>query len=182
MSKKELPSPELLRQLLRYEPDTGKLYWRERTPDVFEDGRCKSFNSQFANKEAFTFTGRDGYKHGNVLNQRPYLAHRVIWAITYGEWPLNHIDHINGIRDDNRIENLRDVSRSENQKNQKRPAHNTSGAVGVSWANREKKWHAYINIDRRRESLGYFTDLAEAIAARKEAEAKYSFHPNHGRR
>ena len=182
MSKKELPSPELLRQLLRYEPDTGKLYWKERTPDMFDDGRCKSFNSQFANKEAFTFTGRDGYKHGNVLNQRPYLAHRVIWAIVHGKWPLNHIDHINGIRDDNRIVNLRDVSRGQNQRNLKLPTNNTSGVIGVSWANREKKWNAYITVDRRRRSLGYFTDFAEAVSARKEAEAKYDFHPNHGRR
>lgn len=181
MSAKDLPSPELLRQLLRYEPETGKLYWRERNVDMFKDGHCKSFNSQFANKEAFTFTGRDGYKHGNILNQKPYLAHRVIWAIIHGEWPLNHIDHVNGIRDDNRIENLRDVSRSENQKNQKRPANNTSGVVGISWANREGKWHAYINIDKRRKSLGYFTDFNKAIDARKKAEAKYGFHPNHGR-
>lgn len=182
---KDLPNPDLLRQVLRYEPETGKLYWKERSVDMFTDGKqtaehnCASWNNRFANKEAFTAFDSYGYKHGKIFG-RKHKAHRVIWAIVHDEWPDN-IDHINGICDDNRIENLRSVSHAENLRNQKRPSTNTSGVVGVHWANREKKWNAYISIDRCRKSLGYFTYFDEAVAARKKAEIKHGFHHNHGR-
>lgn len=185
MTAKNLPSPELLRKLLRYEPDTGKLYWRERTPDMFVDGKrsaegcCSNWNSRYAGKEAFT-AFQNGYLHGSIFD-RLYLTHRVIWAICHGAWPLAQIDHINGDRRDNRIKNLRSVSHAENGKNQKLSLRNTSGVCGVSWHGSRKKWHSRIMLDGKELHIGYFTDKADAIAARKAAEAKYGFHPNHGR-
>lgn len=185
MTAKNLPSPELLRKLLRYEPDTGKLYWRERTPDMFVDGKrsaewcCKSWNIRFSGKEAFT-AFRNGYLYGSIFC-RSYSAHRVIWAIYFGEWPLDDIDHINGGRSDNRIKNLRSVARSENMKNKKLPLNNTSGVMGVFWANLEKRWYAQITCDGKLKHLGKFLNKDDAIAARKAAEVKYGFHANHGR-
>lgn len=182
MSAKELPSPELLRQLLRYEPETGKLYWRERNADMskeFNDTECNRWNGAWAGKEAFTSTSC-GYKQGHIMSSH-CRAHRVIWAIVYGEWP-KHIDHINGIKDDNRIENLRSVSHAENCRNQKRASNNTSGVCGVYWCKRYGKWRVQIGANGKCKHLGYFDDFDKAVATRKSAEAKYDFHQNHGNR
>ena len=185
MTAKNLPSPDLLRKLLRYDPDSGKLYWRERTPDMFTDGKrsaeesCKAWNSRYSGKEAFT-AFRNGYPHGSIFSSI-YSAHRVGWAIYFGECPVDEIDHINGICSDNRIKNLRSVSRSENMKNQKLRLRNTSGVCGVHWHSAKGKWQAYITSQGKNIHLGYFTDKDDAIAARKAAEVKYGFHANHGR-
>ncbi len=185
MSKKNLPDPELLRKLLKYNPDTGKLYWRERTTDTFEDGkrtkdhRCKHWNSTFSNKEAFTCNSH-GYKAGIVLRQN-HQAHRVIWAMYYGEWPENDIDHINGIRDDNRITNLRSVTRLENARNLSRAKNNTSGFTGVSWYKKNKKWGANIIVNKKIKFLGLFENINDAVKARKKAENEIGFHPGHGK-
>lgn len=186
MPKKPLPSPELLRQLLHYDPDTGKLYWRERSVELFSETEsrtaehaCAQWNSRLSGKEAFTSDNGDGYKQGCILGT-PYKAHRVIWAIVYGEW-VDEVDHIEGIRDDNRITQLRDGSNGENRKNVKLPLSNTSGVIGVSWAKNVKKWNAYIHINGKRVNLGYFENFNEAVSVRKEAEVKHGYHPNHGR-
>ena len=185
MAKTELPTPEELRKLLRYEPDTGKLYWLERSAELFEDGKrsaehnCAVWNGRFANKEAFTSVDGDGYKKSRIFS-RDFRAHRVAWVIYYGEWP-HEIDHINGVRDDNRLENLRSVSHAENCKNQKLPSDNTSGVIGVCWYKPTRKWIAQIRANGRQVNLGYFVKKDDAIAARKAAEVKYNFHSNHGR-
>lgn len=182
---KELPSPELLRKLLRYEPETGKMFWRERTPDMFTRGgqsaewACNKWNSRWAGEEAFTAIGGRGYKEGSILG-RNYRAHRVIWAIVHGEW-AEEIDHIHGVKDDNRISELRAVTSVENGRNKKRPSTNTSGVVGVRWNKRVQKWHVCITVGGNYKHLGLFTEFDEAVAARKSAEVKFGFHENHGR-
>ena len=186
MSKKELPSPELLRQLLRYEPDTGKLYWKERTPDLFTNGarsadcECARWNAQFAGKEAFTSISIR-YKVGSIFYAQ-YKAHRIIWSIFYNDCSDFTIDHINGDSCDNRIVNLRKSNALDNMRNRKLQSNNKSGALGVCWYKASRKWKAYIKNNKKNIHLGYFDNLDDAIAARKEAEAKYGFHPNHGRR
>ena len=77
--------------------------------------------------------------------------------------------------------NLRQVTRVENLRNQKRYSNNTSGAVGVYWHKREKKWEAGIRVKGKYIFLGYFDDKEEAVAAREKAERRYGFHLNHGR-
>jgi len=180
MSTKELPSPELLRQLLRYDPDTGKLYWKERTPDMFKkESDCKAWNKRYAGKEAFKATVM-GYKVGNIFDVQ-YKAHRVIWSIFYNDCSGFTIDHINGDSTDNRIVNLRKSNALDNMKNRKLQLNNKSGALGVCWFKGSNKWKAYIKDNKKNIHLGYFDSLDDAIAARKKAEAKYGFHPNHGR-
>jgi hypothetical protein len=183
---KELPSPELLRKLLRYEPETGELYWRERTPDMFPRGKqtalhnCSIWNGRFAHKPAFTSTTKWGYRQGSVFNKK-LTGHRVAWAIQHGAWPSHEIDHINGVRDDNRLANLRDVTSSENGRNSRKPAHNTSGSVGVSWCESRGKWVAYIRTNGKVVNLGRFSQKVDAIAMRRSAELEHGYHPNHGR-
>lgn len=186
MAEKPLASPEVLRQLLRYEPETGKLFWKARTPEMFSDKQraakhaCSHFNSRFAGKEAFTTINDDGYHHSRIFG-RMYKAHRVVWAIVTGEWPADQIDHINGIPTDNRFENLRPVTGLENCKNKKTPSSNTSGVIGVSWDKTNKKWKASIRVDGHRKHIGTFDNFLPAVAARKAEEVAHGFHENHGR-
>lgn len=171
-------------RVLKADFETGKLYWLPRTPDMFTDGKyqaervCSLWNRKLAGKEAFT-ANLNGYRQGEIFG-RHSKAHRVLWLLYTGKWPSADIDHINGIRSDNRIENLRVVSRAENLKNQRLRTNNTSGVTGVSWDKRSGKWHAHIQVNVRRKHIGYFTKISDAIAARKAAEVEYGFHANHG--
>ena len=122
---------------------------------------------------------RNGKEYWRVMvNGKDYLAHRLIWLLVHKVWPKNQIDHIDGNSLNNRIENLRDVTNAENQKNLKKPKNNTSGHVGVR--RHRGKWQAQIKVSGRYIHLGYFTNLDEAVAVRKAAEIKYEFHANHG--
>lgn len=187
MPKKSLPSPELLRKLLRYDPDTGKLYWRERSPEMFSgDERrvihtCNWWNSRFAGKEAFTTPQTHGHLQGDVFGVK-LKAHRVIMAMVNNNWPEQGVDHINGNPSDNRICNLRLASHLQNMRNRCRPKNNSSGVVGVYWFNRSKKWQAQINVNRKKIHLGFFDRKEDAIEARKRADIFYGFHENHGRK
>ncbi len=181
MTTKRLPPPELLRQLLRYEPETGELFWRERDPSLFKKEKdCSAWNKKYAGTKAFKSTVL-GYKSGNIFNT-PYKAHRIAWCIYYGEDPKLPLDHINGNAADNRIRNLRKASPQENMQNRKLQSNNRSGVLGVCWCEPMAKWKAYIKSQKANIHLGYFEDLGDAVSARKAAEVKYGFHPNHGKR
>lgn len=174
-------TPDLLRKLLRYEPDTGKLFWRERPIEMFSaDRHMNAWNARYKNREAFTTDNGKGYRKGKIFNKTT-KAHRVIWAIHYGSWPDDQIDHINGVSDDNRIKNLRVVTNAENSRNKSMQKNNTSGVMGVYWCKDISKWKAQIQCNGKSIHLGYFTSKDDAIAARADAESKYGFHKNHGR-
>jgi hypothetical protein len=175
---------DTLRALLRYEPETGKLYWRERPVEMFEGGlrpeaSCKAWNVRFAGKEALTAVNASGYHNGGVFG-KIYLAHRVAFAISFGYWP-DQIDHINGDRKDNRICNLRDVPNRQNSVNSKLRHTNTSGVSGVSWVKRRKAWIARVSLYGNRFFVGYSKSFEDAVKARKEAEQKYNYDPLHGK-
>lgn len=179
MASKALPSPEMLRNLLAYEPATGALTWRHRPSALFKREKdAMLWNAKNAGKQAFTCVHPHGYRSGAIFG-KGYTAHRVIMAMLNNVWPAE-VDHINGNRLDNRASNLRVVTRSENGKNQRRHSTNKSGKSGVSWCNRQMAWVARITVDGRREHLGYFASLTAAARARSEAEARYGFHQNHG--
>lgn len=171
-----LPSQEELNKLLEYNADTGILLWKPRTPDMFREAgwtkehSCAHWNAKWAGKPAMAKLV-DGYPMGSI-NYQQYSAHRVIWKLVTGEEP-EIIDHINGIRHDNRFENLRSVSDSTNLKNAKKRKSNRP-YPGVMKNKVSGKWSVMIQV-------GTFTDLDEAIAARQEAERLLGYHVNHGR-
>lgn len=177
---KQSITPKFLRQLFIYDPEIGSLRWRRRPLEHFADNRSfATWNKRFAGKEAGGLSG-PGYFAVSIYG-RPILKHRIIWAYVYGCWPVRQIDHINGCKTDNSISNLREVSHSQNGKNAKRPSHNTSGFVGVGYHAKTKKWRSYIKVNQKNLHLGLFSQKADAIEARINAEVHYGFHPNHGR-
>lgn len=175
---------ETLLSLLRYEANSGKLFWRVRGIQWFDScldpvGYCRSWNKRYAGREALTFRNSEGYCEGTVLGKF-VQAHRVIWLMETGEWP-EKIDHQDGVTDNNRLSNLRAVDGIENNKNRRMSKNNTSGVMGVTWNRKVGKWQALIREGRKTHYLGVFHNLADAAAARKNAELKLGFHANHGR-
>ncbi len=177
--------PNLLRKLLRYDPETGALIWRARPVEMFvmpvdpAEAKARNWNRRYAGLPAY---GRSvaGYGLVGVLSNR-LLAHRVAWAIYHGRWPDGNIDHINGVRDDNRIANLREVTAAENNRNMRRRSDNKSGVSGLFWHGPTRKWRVTIRDSGRQIYLGSFANREDAIAVRKAAERRYGYHPNHGR-
>lgn len=177
MANRQLPSPEVLRQLLRYEQETGKLFWKERGREMFSSHRdFKKWNTRYAGAEAFTSPSH-GYRAGAIFHHT-HRAHRVIWSIVHDDPGTMVVDHINGDRSDNRIANLRLVSQQENTKNCGLKSNSRYGNFGVR-KNRHK-WNARISVGGRDVFLGSFSTLDDALKARREAEAKYGYHENHG--
>ena len=122
-----------------------------------------------------------GYLRIRCGDRRQIAQHRIAWLLMTGHWPTEEIDHINGIRTDNRWSNLRSVSRVENQHNRKLPTNNKSGVHGVCWHKSLGKWVAQIRLNEKIKHLGCFSSIDDAIEARKIAEKKYGYHDNHGR-
>ena len=158
---------ERFNENLRYEPETGFLYWK-----VGGKGKRKG-------KRAGNTNGHHGYKTIN-LDKKRYYVHRVAWLLYTKSWPSFDIDHIDHITHNNKIENLREVSKSDNQRNKTIGKNNISGTIGVSFCKISQKWRATIFVDGSHISLGYFQNAEDAKAARKTAEQIHNFHPNHG--
>jgi len=116
----------------------------------------------------------DGYIR-ITLDKKLYLAHRLIWMFVYGYLPENDLDHINRIRDDNQIDNLREVSTQCNIQNSKVYTNNLSGIKGVAWQKQRKKWMAQITINGKQKNLGRFKNKIDAAKARYQAELKYDW-------
>ena len=177
----EILDQKRLKELLDYDPDTGIFTWKKRSIDDFS--HCKvpirarnSWNSKNAN--IVTNNMRAGGYIGISINKNPYLAHRLAFLFMVGYLPECDIDHINRIRDDNRWDNLREVSKQCNARNCGVRVTNTSGVTGVSWYKSTCKWYAQINIDSSvMKNLGRFNNLDDAVNARWKAELKYDY-PN----
>lgn len=158
---------------LDYDPDTGLFLWKPRKEN-------KSFNTRFAGRPAITVADSKGYLKGGLYYTNVW-AHRVAFFMVHNEEIPHDIDHINGIKTDNRIANLRAVSVSENRKNAARRSDNTSGVVGVSWMKSKSRWRARF-WDRGREvHIGLFDCKQEAEKVLRETRAAYGYHENHGR-
>lgn len=149
---------ERVRELLIYDSETGVFRWKVASTRV----------------KIGDVAGSDGDGYRVIrIDQRNYKAHRLAWLYVHGEWPAKDIDHINGVRSDNRIANLRDVSRSVNIQNLRRArSDNSSGLLGVS--RNRGRWRAVINLEGKRHHLGYFAsaDLAHEVYL----EAKLKIH------
>ena len=151
---------EYLRSILNYDPVSGIFTWKVRTSRRVKVGDIAGC------------PGGGGYLRIKVCS-RPHKAHRLAWLYVYGVWPKDQLDHVNRVRTDNRISNLREVSHKQNHQNRSKPSNNTSGHPGVVWNKQRSKWQAQIKHNQKSIHLGYFSILEEAIAARKAAEKLY---------
>lgn len=172
--------PEILRKLINYDPETGIMVWKHRVAgNGITDRSANHFNAIFAGREALYHVDRQGYKIGSVLGIHT-VAHRVAWAIYHGRWPTGEIDHINHVKSDNRIENLREVCSFGNAQNRSQNRNNKSGFTGVCWNKAASRWRATIRADGKIKFLGEFLNKEDAIAARQTANIAYGYHQNHG--
>ncbi|WP_444668377.1 HNH endonuclease signature motif containing protein [Cereibacter changlensis] len=187
MSKLREVDPAILRQLLRYEPETGKLFWQLREPEHFDVSEhisqvsnCAKWNARYAGIEAFTSIDDGGYCKGTIFGVA-HRAQRVIVAMMLGRWPAVKVDHGNGVRSDNRWCNLTEATNEENAKNCAIRSDNTSGVPGVAFFKQTQKWMAFVRKDGSTKHLGYFADFDGAVAARRQAERENGYHINNGR-
>ena len=142
-----------LREVLAYNPETGIFTWK------FGNKR---------NTKANQIAGSirpEGYRY-ICINYKNYRAHRLVWLYVYGQLPISQIDHINGNKDDNRISNLREATHAENQQNK----HSTKG---YSWHKTKQVWEAYIRINGKKNTLGYFKKEEDAQMARTVAKREH---------
>jgi hypothetical protein len=150
---------ERAHEALTYDPETGKLRWRDKRKDALSRGEagCK------------VMTGYIRLRVDGV----DYPAHRVCWLMSTGAWPKQDIDHINRVKDDNRIANLRDVPRRVNSQNQTRGQN--GNLIGTSYCKANRNWWASIGINYRTIRLGSYATQEEAHAA--YMAAKRQLHP-----
>ena len=158
---------DLLNELFDYDKETGDLIWKA----------CKSRRVKVGAIAGSLES--NGYKRLKI-NFKSYLVHRIVFLMHKGYLPKT-IDHINGDRLDNRIENLRAVTANQNQHNRKLNSNSTSGFKGVSWCKRDNKWKATIKLEGKRINLGRFNTIEEADAVVRAArEELHGTFANHG--
>jgi len=165
-------TPEYIRKILAYDPETGNLVWLRRELRAGFERIDKGWNKRFAGCPVAFRRHRHG--HGQIeIHCKNFMLHRVAWVHYYGEWPRGHLDHINGDPSDNRIRNLREATQSQNMMNAAIRSDNRSGVKGVSWSKKEMRWYAYINKNKKMISLGRYESLEDAIVARLNGEKIY---------
>jgi hypothetical protein len=157
---------EQLKNLLDYSPETGNFTW-----NVAKKGAAKNKKAGSINKNGYITI---------CVNYKQYYAHRLAWLYVYGDLP-EHIDHINNIRSDNRICNLREANFFQNSHNTKISKRNNSGIKGITFNKNAKKWCASIMSFSKKIHIGYFENLIEAENAINLARKKYHMEfANHG--
>lgn len=156
----QLLSAREARRLLDYDPLTGAMRWKIWPRTGRPNGReIRATNAQ-------------GYRVVTV-GGRQYRVHRVAWLVTYGVWPKELLDHVNGIRTDNRLINLREANRAENNRNRGMSRNNTTGFKGVIFCRDRNKWQAKIYRNNKAVHLGRFNSPQEAYAAYCKASREY---------
>lgn len=165
MTSIKLPSQDTLNQLFIYKD--GNLYWKIK----------KSFNVERGSLAGCLDQGY--FRIG--INKKIYKRSRLVWKMINGVDPLYEIDHIDQNKQNDRIENLRDIKQSKQQLNRPIQSNNVSGCVGVYFYKKYNKWLARISVNKKRLHLGYFDNKEDAVKARKKAEIEYGYHKNHGK-
>ena len=178
-------TPSDLSKMIDYNPETGELIWKPRSPEEFREGNtgrdavCAAWNSNYSGKLALNSTKSNGYRHGSI-NGKYFMAHRVAWAIYHGVWPSGQIDHINGIKSDNRLTNLRDVSASQNMRNVSYKPRSKSGVYGARFHKATGRWQAAFRVDGKVYSFGYHDTAEEASRVALIERQNFEFGDNHG--
>ena len=153
---------DYLLETYNYDPKTGFLTWAKKISDKVNIGsRAGSLHKQ------------RGYRYVRI-NKKAYSEHRVIWFYLTKNWPTAIIDHINGIKDDNRKTNLRDISLTDNQRNQRTAhRHNITGVLGVVFHKKNKNYVAQIVVNRKTIYLGSYDSIDAASIAYQAAKRLY---------
>lgn len=152
---------ERLKELLSYDPDTGVFTNLTQRGTRAPKGGVAGWITQ------------DGYINIQIDGKK-YQAHRLAWLYVYGEFPEKSLDHVNEIKDDNRLVNLRLATKQENGHNvSSLQINNTSGFRGVSWHKSAKKWIATITINGKNKHLGYFNTAEESSEVYLKAKRKF---------
>jgi HNH endonuclease/AP2 domain len=152
-------SIEELRRLFSYDPLTGVIKWRVARQRIKAESPAGCLDGH-----GYTVIGINGSMH---------QAHQIAWALHHGDWSTGGLDHRNLCKSDNRIDNLRPASQSQNGANRAPSRNNTSGHKGVTWNKRSGKWQASIVVRQRRIHLGLFCDIKAAGNAYAEAAVKH---------
>ena len=153
----EIITQDYLHKIFEYRD--GNFYWKVKLANRTKIGdKAGSLNCH-------------GYIHIGI-NGKLYQGHRLIFLYHYGYLP-QYLDHINGIKNDNQIENLRKVTKAQNFWNTPKPKNNKSGCKNVSWHKSSKKWRVQIGVNSEKKVLGYFNDLELADLVAQEARRKY---------
>lgn len=141
---KPTPSVERLIYLFNFDLDKGIIYYKERPKTYFKDLRAyKAYNTRFLGKQAGSLQKSVGYREIRIDGEL-FREHRVLWKVAYGKDADSLIDHINGIKEDNRLTNLREGTNQENSAN-KTPSRNHTSYKGVTY--RKGKWDVTISKD-----------------------------------
>ena len=170
---KTILTQEYLKEILEYNPETGMFIWK------IEKARRVATNDIAGTK----WKNHNGTSYLHIsIDYNKYRAHRLAWLYMTGEFPVNQVDHKDGNGLNNKWDNIRSVSQSENMKNLPLRKDNKSGVCGVSFDKEFGKWVAYISANNKIIKIGRFKDIWDAICARKSAEYKYGYYENHGKR
>ncbi len=154
-----------------YYPETGELFWKVGVGNSAKGKLCGTIKVMTGDKPYRCMTWRGA----------SCRYHRVVWFYYYGAWPKYEIDHIDGDSLNNRINNLRDVDASTNQRNRVLNKNNRSGISGISWSKAMRKWQVSIKVGSVRKHLGYFNTLQEATNVRLQWQNLLGYHENHGK-
>lgn len=159
---------ERLRSVLNYDQETGRFVWRPRPVETWPD---RTWNTRFAGSFAGTRI-KDGRLSIRIDGMR-YLASRLAWLYVTGSWPTSQVDHRDCVKSNDRWDNLRLATTSQNGANTNKRSNNTSGYKGVTWARRRKKWQAQIAVRGKHLYLGQFDSANAAAKAYAAAAVKY---------
>ncbi len=181
MKVKTLPAVERLHECFRYDPETGRLYWRVAKGNQVQAGAEAGWLLSFIRKSG---TVRGPYRQVAVDGKK-YLVHRIIYKMIHGDFDESlDIDHLDGDGLNNRPGNLRAVTRSVNQRNSRMPCNNTSGVTGVYWHKAMSKWrarvHWEVNGERYSKHLGYFQDKEVAAQVVQDYRKANGYTDRHG--
>lgn len=159
-----MENEKMMFELFQYDKNSGQIFWRKSRPGAT------------AGKEAGSITAQ-GYRQ-ICTGGRAYQSHRIAVLLVTGKWPEGEVDHLNGNRSDNRWENLRVVSRTQNMRNKSFRTVTKSGHAGIYRQN--NKWRVKVGAGAGQIHIGYFDKIEDAIAARLAAEKALNYSSRHG--
>jgi hypothetical protein len=154
-----------LQRILSYDPSTGVFTWINPT------------SNRVRLNDVAGCLGDDGYLKIQLMGNR-YKSHRLAWLYCHGEFPEFELDHIDGVRVNNQLSNLRLATSKQNKENVKLKITNTTGYRGIHWDKSRQKWLAHITHNRKFHNLGRFNDINDALKAVITARNQFFTHHN----